>query len=86
MQYVLTMNAEQAEHIVHALDNYIPREALSQRPVQMKVAHDLMRVLRRAIAKQQGYPLSSVWHNPPLHFARDVPLATCEVIESEAAK
>jgi len=41
-------------------------------PESAKVAYDLQCVIR---AKRENHPSSSVWHGPPLHTAKAVPLA-----------
>ncbi len=44
-------------------------------PESAKVAYDLQCVIRADIAKRENHPRSSVWHGPPLHTAKAVPLA-----------
>ena len=44
-------------------------------PESAKVAYDLQCVIRADIAKREQHPSSSVWHGPPLHTAKAVPLA-----------
>ena len=44
-------------------------------PESAKVAYDLHCVIRRDIAIRENHPRSSVWHGPPLHTAKNVPLA-----------
>jgi len=44
-------------------------------PESAKVAYDLQCVIRADIAKREDHHRSSVWHGPPLHTAKAVPLA-----------
>jgi hypothetical protein len=44
-------------------------------PESAKVAYDLQCVIRADIAKRENHLRSSVWHGPPLHTAKAVPLA-----------